>query len=214
MNLCVIASDSDEFRARVVVPLHRTCRRTVSPPVVDIVIPVRNHESDLAFGVARLHAFLRTELPFSARITMADRASIDATGAVAELLAAELPDIRVLRINEVGRGRAVAAAWLTSDARVVASMDADPCSELSGLLPLLAPVIAGHTELSVGVSRGPRRRGLVLELATGARLATALRADVARRLLPYVVGRGGLFDAELVLHARRAGLRVYERAMV
>jgi hypothetical protein len=35
---------------------------------VDIVIPVRNEERDLGPGVRRLHAFLRDEFPFSARV--------------------------------------------------------------------------------------------------------------------------------------------------
>jgi hypothetical protein len=38
----------------------------------------------------------------------------------------------------------------------------------------------------------------------------ALRADVARRLVPLVVDDGWFFDTELLLLAERAGMRVHE----
>src|SRR5204863_69031 len=38
----------------------------------------------------------------------------------------------------------------------------------------------------------------------------ALRADVARSLLPDVVNRNWFFDTELLVRAERAGLRIHE----
>lgn len=46
---------------------------------VEIVIPVRNEEYDLASSVRRLHAFLRDQFPLSTRITIADNGSTDGT---------------------------------------------------------------------------------------------------------------------------------------
>lgn len=112
-------------------------------PAVDVVIPVHNEERVLAGSVRRLHAYLKHEFPFSARITLADGASTDGTLKIASQLAAEYPDVRLLRINENGRGRALAAAWLTSDAGVVAQMEVGMTSDLCELLPLLAPIVFG-----------------------------------------------------------------------
>src|SRR2546430_10923781 len=136
-----------------------------APPEVDIVVPVFNEERDLAPSVRRLDAYLESRFPFSARITIADNASTDETWAVACRLAAELPRVRLLHINEKGRGRALAAAWLTSDAAVVAYMDVDLSTDLNALLPLVAPVISGHSDVAIGsrlargarVARGSRR---------------------------------------------------------
>jgi len=189
--------------------------------VVDITIPVFNEERVLAPAVRRLHAHLNGDFPYCARITIADSASTDGTAAQALRLAAELPGIRLVRLNRTGKGRAVAASWMTSDAHVVAYLDADPSMDLSALLPLVAPIISGHSDISIGTrARSPKRelqsRGydLLLHIALGIRMEDvqsgfkAMRADVARRLVPAVRNRGRLFDTELLFRAEREGLRI------
>lgn len=205
-------------------------RRSTWSPSVDITIPVYNEERDLAPAVRRLHNYLNSEFPFSAQITIADNASTDGTAAQALRLAAELPGVRLIRVSEKGRGRALAASWLTSNADVVAYMDVDLSTDLSALLPLIAPVISGHSDVSIGsrLVRGARvvrstRRELIsrcynlllrVVLGVGFRDAQcgfkAVRADVARRLVPRVQNRNWFFDTELLVQAERAGLRVHE----
>lgn len=163
-------------------------------PAVDVVIPVHNDERDLERSVGRLHAYLERHFPFSSRITIADSASSDGTLKIAWQLADDLPDVRLLRLNENGRGRALAAAWLTSDARVVASMECR-APDVPSLLGLVAPIISGHTDVSIG-----RNWWAAIK---------ALRADVARRLLPTVGNRDWFFDLELLLRAERAGFRIH-----
>ena len=199
-------------------------------PSVDITIPVYNEERDLGPAVRRLHNYLHGEFPFSAQITIADNASTDGTAAQALRLATELRGVRLLRLNEKGRGRALAASWLTSDAQVVAYMDVDLSTDLSALLPLVAPIISGHSDVSIGsrlvrgarVVRSAKRElisrcyNLLLRLVLGVRFKDAqcgfkaVRADVARRLVPDVQNRNWFFDTELLVQAERAGLRVHE----
>ena len=233
MSSSIVAAEPGELRVRVLVPLPRRREAIAADgprPMVDIVIPVHNEERDLRASVLRLHAYLTQQFPFSARITIADNASTDATPAVAAELAEELPEVRVLRLNDKGRGRALAAAWLTSDARVVSYMDVDLSTDLSALLPLVAPVISGHSQVSIGsrlvtgsrVRRGPKREvisrvyNILLRLVLRVRFKDAqcgfkaLRADVARSLLPDVVNRNWFFDTELLVRAERAGLRIHE----
>src|SRR5437870_154582 len=59
-------------------------------PVIDVVIPVHNEETDLEPCLRRLHAHLVAELPYPFRITVAENASSDGTVAVARRVAAEL----------------------------------------------------------------------------------------------------------------------------
>jgi len=233
MSSSIVAAETGELPVRVLVPLPRRREAIAADgprPMVDIVIPVHNEERDLRASVLRLHAYLTQQFPFSARITIADNASTDATPAVAAELAEELPEVRVLRLNDKGRGRALAAAWLTSDARVVSYMDVDLSTDLSALLPLVAPVISGHSQVSIGsrlvtgsrVRRGPKREvisrvyNILLRLVLRVRFKDAqcgfkaLRADVARSLLPDVVNRNWFFDTELLVRAERAGLRIHE----
>ena len=62
---------------------------------MEIVVPVRNEERDLAPSVRRLAAYLRESFPFTTRITIADNGSTDRTPAVAGGLARELGEDRV-----------------------------------------------------------------------------------------------------------------------
>ncbi|MBV9640697.1 MAG: bifunctional glycosyltransferase family 2/GtrA family protein [Mycobacteriaceae bacterium] len=198
--------------------------------VLDIVIPVYNEQDDLGRSVRRLHQFLRTEVPYRSRITIADNASTDRTLAVAHDLARELSDVGVIHLGAKGRGGALQAAWSTSNAAVVAYMDVDLSTDLSALMPLVAPLISGHSDIAIGsrlaasarVVRGPKReivsRGynLLLRGMLGARFSDAqcgfkaVRADVAQRLLPLVADTGWFFDTELLVIAERAGLRIHE----
>lgn len=199
-------------------------------PVLDVVIPVYNEERDLGVCVRRLHAFLGAGFPFSARITIADNASTDSTLQVAHLLADELEEVRVVHLDRKGRGRALRAVWEASDAQVVAYMDVDLSTDLNALLPLVAPLVSGHSDLAIGtrlakssrVVRGPKREfisrcyNLILRASLQARFSDAqcgfkaMRTDVARRVLPLVQDGEWFFDTELLVIAERAGLRIHE----
>ncbi|WP_428935565.1 glycosyltransferase [Streptomyces sp. ACT015] len=199
-------------------------------PVLDVVVPVYNEATDLEAGVRRLHAHLRETFPYPFRITVADNASTDDTPLIAARLAAELPGTDWLRLAEKGRGRALRAAWSRSSAPVLAYVDVDLSTDLAALLPLVAPLISGHSDLAIGtrlapgarVVRGPRREVisrcynalLRSTLAVGFSDAQcgfkAIRRDVADRLLPLVRDSGWFFDTELLVIAERAGLRIHE----
>ena len=133
-------------------------------PDVEIVIPVYNEERDLARSVHRLHRYLGEQFPFSYRLTIADNASTDATRAIADTLAGELPGVRAVHLDGKGRGRALHAVWSASDARVLAYMDVDLSTDLAALLPLVAPLLSGHSDVAIGsrlsrsarVTRAPR----------------------------------------------------------
>src|SRR5581483_9233850 len=124
-----------------------------------------NEECELVASVYRLHDFLSRNLLFSWQITIADNASIDLTVEIAEALTHRLDRVHMLRLEQKGRGRALRAAWSASSARVVAYMDVDLSTDLRGLLPLLAPLLSGHSHVAIGsrlasgsrVARGPRR---------------------------------------------------------
>ena len=113
-------------------------------PHVDIVVPVRNEERDLAPSVRRLVAYLRESFPFRARITIADNGSTDATWAIADRLTRELPEVRAVHMELPGRGRALREIWSQSEADVLAYMDVDLSTDLNALLPLVAPLLSGR----------------------------------------------------------------------
>lgn len=81
-----------------------TAPTAIRATTLDIVIPVYNEEHDLEPCVRRLHAFLANEVPYSARITIADNASTDGTLKIAHRLSRELVGVDVLHLEEKGRG--------------------------------------------------------------------------------------------------------------
>jgi putative flippase GtrA len=211
-------------------PSRDVADRAVWPPQVDIVVPVKDEERDLAPSVRRLCTFLRDEFPFSARITIADNGSTDRTWAVATALSQEFPGVTAVHMEQPGRGRALRAIWSGSDADVLAYMDVDLSTDLNALLPLVAPLLSGHSDVAIGtrlahgsrVIRGPRREvisrtyNLLLRASLGAEFSDAqcgfkaIRRDQARALLPLTEDTGWFFDTELLVLAERAGLRIHE----
>ena len=128
------------------------------------------------------------------------------------------------------RSTSIYATTAASDAPVLAYMDVDLSTDLNALLPLVAPLISGHSDLAIGsrlaptsrVVRGVKRevisrcynvllRGMLRARFSDAQCGfKAIRADVARRLLPLVEDTGWFFDTELLVLAERSGLRIHE----
>ncbi|MFC6880980.1 glycosyltransferase [Actinomadura yumaensis] len=198
--------------------------------LVEVVVPVHNEQRVLAASVERLHAYLTGNLPYPFRITIADNASTDLTWHEAEELAARLPHVHAVHLDRKGRGRALRRVWGASDADVVAYMDVDLSTDLGAFLPLVAPLISGHSDLAIGsrltrgsaVVRGPRREAvsrcynLLLRAALAARFTDAqcgfkaARTEIVQALLPSVEDEEWFFDTELLLLAERNGLRIHE----
>jgi glycosyltransferase involved in cell wall biosynthesis len=199
-------------------------------PTVDVVVPVLDEARTLRANVELLVEYLRREYPFRFRVVIADNASTDATPEIAAGLAAAYDEVDVIRIERRGRGLALRTAWLASEADVVAYMDVDLSTNLDSFLPLVAPLLSGHSELAIGtrlahqahVRRRLKREILsrgynaLVHLGFRARFSDAqcgfkaLRTDVARRLVPLVEDDAWFFDTELLLLAERNGLRIHE----
>ncbi|MFF4500783.1 glycosyltransferase [Streptomyces sp. NPDC001401] len=167
---------------------------------VEIVVPVYNEAHVLADSIGGLHAYLEESFPF--RITIADNTSTDGTKKV----------------------------WADSTADVVAYMDVDLSTGLEAFLPLVAPLLTGHSDLAIGsrlhrqsdVVRGTKREfisrsyNLLLKAGLGARFSDAqcgfkaVRTDVFRALAPHIEDTAWFFDTELLVLAQRNRLRIHE----
>ncbi len=109
-------------------------------------------------------------------------------------------------------------------------MDVDLSTDLRALLPLVAPLLSGHSDVAIGtrlahgarVVRGPKRELIsraynrLLHTALRARFSDAqcgfkaVRREAARPLLEAVRDDGWFFDTELLVVAQRRGLRIHE----
>jgi putative flippase GtrA len=106
----------------------------------------------------------------------------------------------------------------------------DLSTDLAALLPLVAPLLSGHSDVAIGsrlshsahVVRGPKREiisrcyNLLLRATLRTRFSDAqcgfkaMRSDCARELLPHVLDTAWFFDTELLVLAERSGLRIAE----
>ncbi|MGZ6623118.1 MAG: GtrA family protein, partial [Solirubrobacteraceae bacterium] len=148
-------------------------------------------------------------------------------------LASDLSCTEALILPAKGRGRALRAAWSASDADVLCYMDVDLSTDLRALLPLVAGIVSGHSDVAIGtrlargsrVVRGPKRElisrcyNALLHVVLGARFSDAqcgfkaISADAARALLPDVRDEAWFFDTELLTLAQRRGMRIHEVAV-
>ncbi len=199
-------------------------------PLVEIAIPVYNEEEVLESSIRCLRTYLDRQFPFPASIVIVDNGSTDRTWEIASSLCTELPGVGAIHLAEKGRGRAIRAAWTASRSEVVAYMDVDLSTDLDGLLPLVAPLLSGHSQVAIGsriaagsrVLRGAKREfisrtyNLILRSVLRCRFSDAqcgfkaMRRDVVDPLLGQIEDQAWFFDTELLIRAERSGLRIHE----
>lgn len=198
--------------------------------LVEVAIPVYNEAGTLPHSIDLLCAYLREHLPVRWRVLIVDNASTDATPKIAAELTSAYDEVELLRLDQKGRGLALREAWTRSDAQVLGYMDVDLSTNLESFLPLISPLLTGHSHVAIGSRLAPRAhvqrqlkrevlsRGYNTLIHTAFRSKVsdaqcgfkAIRADVARWLVPMVQDQGWFFDTELLLLAERNGLRIYE----
>jgi putative flippase GtrA len=198
--------------------------------LTEIVVPIHNEERMLESSVHRLHDYLASNFPYPFVVTIADNGSTDRSWELATALSEDLLHVRAVRLEAKGRGRALRQVWSESEAEVVCYMDADMSVDLDAFLPLVAPLLSGHSDLAIGTRYGqgssvtrPLRRAVfsrgynfLLRTTLGARFSDAQcgfkagRREVVQALLPAVDDNNWFFDTELLLIAQRHGLRIHE----
>ena len=197
---------------------------------IDVVIPVYNEEAILMSSISSLTAYLAQHVPMQWRVIIADNASTDNTWSIAKQLCDTMSGVSAIHLDNKGRGRALKHVWSTSTADVVAYMDVDLSTNLDSFLPLVAPLLSGHSQVAIGnrlvkaahtrrkwkrefLSRGYNsliRLGFRPKFSDAQCGFKALRSDVAHQLLPHIHDTGWFFDTELLLLADRCDLRIFE----
>jgi glycosyltransferase involved in cell wall biosynthesis len=209
----------------------RTQEATPTPPDVEFVLPAYNEEEEIGLAVTLLSQWLRRNVSFTWKVTVADNASTDRTLAIARRMHQSDPQhVGVVHLDEKGRGRALKRAWTASSARVVAYMDVDLSTGLDAIPELVIPLLAGSADVAFGsrlsrdshTTRCVKREfisrcyNLLLNLAFAYHVPDAqcgfkaMRTQVARTFLPLIQDDEWFFDTELLVVSRRAGLVMQE----
>ncbi len=202
----------------------------MSEPSVDVVVPVFNEAHVLERSVETIRKFLHEEFPYPARIVIVDNGSTDATGEIAQRLAARYDDVGFLALRERGRGRALRAAWQQSSADIALYTDVDISTELGAAVELCHAIHEQGYDLAIGsrllpasrVTRGLKRelvsriynllvRWLLSKRFTDVQCGLkAVSRRIVREVVPQVKDQWWFFDTELLVLAEKQGYRIKE----
>lgn len=198
--------------------------------LVNITIPVFNEETILPSSIATLHTFLREHCRFEWEIVIANNASTDSTLEVARRLSSELDGVRVVHLDQKGRGRALKRVWTESRADILSYMDVDLSSNLYAFPPLIEALISGGFDLGTGsrllkgstTKRSFKREvisrtyNILVKLFFFTKFSDAqcgfkaITKEAAAKLLPKIEDTGWFFDTELLVIAEKTGYRIFD----
>ncbi len=198
--------------------------------LLNVTIPVFNEESRLPRSLPKVYQLLRDQNRFEYELVIADNASSDNTLECAREFAASHGDVRVMHLNEKGRGRALRRVWAESGAGVLSYMDVDLATDLSAFPRLIEAVSGRGFDLAIGsrltpgaqvrrgwrrelISRGYNRLVRVLCHAHFSDAQCGFKAITRRaavELLPLVEDNNWFFDTELLVLAEARGHRICE----
>lgn len=200
-------------------------------PSLNVVIPVYNEEREVEESVMTLYRFFTGELTdFDWRVTVVDNASTDKTLSIAKRLAANLPRVTVIHLDQKGRGRAVKCAWQRFPADVNAYMDVDLSTDLKHFPSLVRSIRRGY-DIAIGTRNAPGARvygrsplrtitskGYIVLIKiffwvnfSDAQCGfKAVTRRVVTELLPRIRDNEWFFDSELLIVGEKSGYRIYE----
>ena len=197
---------------------------------VAVVVPVFNEEKALSRCVETLTDFLASEDSRDWQIVIADNGSEDQTAEIASELSAKFDFVHYVRLPKPGRGAAIKEIWSTSDADLLCYMDVDLSTSLAALSPLVNSVAEGGFDIAIGsrlskdstvigrsfprevVSRAYNFLLKIFFPSMGVSDAQcgfkAVNRWTAQNLVPLIADTGWFFDTEMLIIARRWGLKV------
>lgn len=181
-------------------------------------------------SISKLHKYLTDNLPYRWQIIIADNDSSDGTYQIAQQLTKRWSRVRLVRLNERGRGLALKTVWQKSKADILAYMDIDLSTNLDSFMPMISLLITGDAGLATGsrlMKESRTRRGFKREIISRCynRIIRtimktnfvdeqcgfkAIRRDLAQKLLPHIKDKAWFFDTELLVKAEYEGYKIHE----
>ncbi|MBK8013679.1 MAG: glycosyltransferase [Deltaproteobacteria bacterium] len=199
-------------------------------PEVSLVVPVHNEAAIIEGSIRELHARTERHIRRPFEIIIAENGSRDETFAIAEEVAHDLPEVRLLRLPEPNYGAALRMGIMASRGKYIHCDEIDICDVdfHRRALELLVgedggfDLVVGSKTMHGARDRRPVGRRLATRVLNGALRASlgfhgtdthGLKAFRRQALLPVVescVVDRDMFASELVIRAERAGKRIVE----
>jgi glycosyltransferase involved in cell wall biosynthesis len=195
-----------------------------------LVLPVYNGGRVLAQSVEQIAGALGGPLSHLLEVVIADNGSTDNTLEIARGLEAKHEFVRVLHLDQKGRGQALRQAWQQSPSDILSYMDVDLSTDVRAYPALIQALSGRGYDLAVGsrllraseTSRCFKRDlisrtyNLLVKLVFRTRFSDAqcgfkaITRAAANQLLPLVHDDGWFFDTELLVLAEKLGYRIFD----
>jgi dolichyl-phosphate beta-glucosyltransferase len=197
-------------------------------PFISIIIPAYNEEARLPSSLEQLYAFLDSQ-PYTFEVVVVENGSQDRTLQVGQEFATRLPNLRIIHMDESGKGLAVRQGIFSSSGQYRFIADADfsmPVDEINLFLP---PVCDSAIAIASRETAGSVRynepffrhfTGRVFNLLIRLLVLPDLhdtqcgfkcfRGDAAEDIFRYQSLNGWAFDVEVLKVARLHGWQITE----
>ena len=194
---------------------------------VSVVLPAHNEIGLLGPTVLNIVAGL-TSRGTDFEIVIVENGSTDGTRRLARLLSAQLPQLRIVELDNANYGAALSAGFAAARGATIVSFDVD-YYELTFFDTAIALIEQGKAAIVLASKRAPGaqdhrplfRRLLTDVFTSVVRTVLSLKVSDAHGMkvidktqlgpiLRRCVMRGSVFDVEMVVRAARAGLAISE----
>jgi glycosyltransferase involved in cell wall biosynthesis len=131
---------------------------TAYPACLSVVVPVFNEEATLRQVVQKL-----IEVPCLQEIIIVDDCSTDGTEKIAQQLAAQYPQVQLIRLQKnSGKTAALKSGFAVTTGEIVIVQDADLEYDPAEIFGVIRPILEGHADVVFGSRFLVRRAARVL----------------------------------------------------
>ncbi len=198
-------------------------------PFLSLVIPAYNEAARLPNTLEQACEFLKAQ-PYDCEVIVAENGSTDNTYELALSYQTSIPQLKVLHLDERGKGSAVRSGMLAARGDYRFICDADFSMSPDQILKFVPPALKG-ADVAIATREGPgaqrldepayrhiigRAFNLLVRLVVLPGLHDSqcgfkcFSAEVAEKVFPLQTINGWTFDVEVLFIARRKGYRVAE----
>jgi len=201
----------------------------VSTPFLSLILPAHNEAERLPVSLKLVRDFINRQT-YESEVLVIENASTDDTAKVVEGYQADFPQLKLIRLEQGGKGNAIRAGMLATkgEYRFMADVDFSmPVEEISKFLPpnLAQTQVAIASREQAGSKRiaEPFYRHLIGRVFNGlVRLLVlpglqdtqcgfkCFSAEAAEQIFPKQTLNGWSFDVEVLTIARELGFEVLE----
>lgn len=197
---------------------------------IDVLLPIYNEEKILDANIRLLFGYCQHHLAGDWQLMLIINGSVDQSLTIAENLAQEFEQIKIINLPTGGKGQALKTGLQYSTAEVAVYMDIDLAVALSALPPLISLVAENKGALAIGSRLLPASQTerswlrnyssklynwlantlLRCQISDWQCGFKAMNLDVRQAVVPLIQDNYWFFDTELIALAQKNNLRIAE----